>query len=78
MKTKIFIISLILMFLLVPVSFADDGDYTLPEVIKDITVNDDGSTIISEDVTYDIEGHVNGVYRDIPLANDQSITNISV
>ncbi len=75
---KLFIISLILMFLLVPVSFADDGDYTIPSAIKDITVLDDGSTVISEEIVYDIEGRINGVYRDIPLEANQTITDISV
>ncbi len=75
---KVIIISLLLMILLVPVSFAEDGDYTIPWANKDITVNDDGSTLISETIYYEIEGSVNGVYRDIPLNNNQTITNISV
>ena len=75
---KIFIISLILMFLVVPVSFADDGDYTIPSAVNEITVQDDGATIITEDIIYDIEGRVNGVYRDIPHDNEQRISNITV
>lgn len=75
---KVIIISLLLMILLLPVSFADDGDYTIPWAHKDITVKDDGSTVISETIYYEIEGSVNGVYRDIPLNNSQTITNISV
>ena len=75
---KIFIISVILMFLLIPVTYADDGDYEIPHAIKDINVQDDGSVIISEQISYDIDGSINGVYREIPLLNNQSITNISV
>ena len=75
---KIILISLILMLLLVPISFAADGDYTIPSAIKDITVNDDGSTFITEKITYDVEGSINGVYRDIPHSSDQTVTNISV
>lgn len=75
---KIIIISLVLTMLLVPVSFAEDGDYYIPSAIKDIQVNDDGSTVISETIVYEIEGSVNGVYRDIPHSSIQSVTNISV
>ena len=75
---KIIIISLLLTLILAPISFADDGDYTIPKAVKDITVNDDGSTTISESIIYDIEGSVNGVYRDIPLDSQQSISDISV
>ena len=66
------------MFLLVPISFADDGDYSIPSAVKDIMVQDDGSTIITEEIVYDIEGRVNGVYRDIPHSRNQTITDISV
>ncbi len=75
---KIIIISLLLTILLVPVSFADDGDYYIPSAVKDIKVNDDGSTIISETIVYEIEGSVNGVYRDIPHDSTQTVTDISV
>lgn len=61
------IVLLILLFLLVPVTIAGNGDYKIPSVVKDVTVNDDGSVHISEKIVYDIEGSVNGVYRNIPL-----------
>ena len=75
---KILIILLILLFILMPVSLASDGDFTIPSVIKDITVKDDGSTVITEEIVYDIEGSVNGVYREIPLSDGQAVRNISV
>ena len=73
---KFSIVFFILMFLLIPVTFA--GDYELPEVIEDITIQPDGATVISQDIIYRISDTVNGVYRDINLDGDQSITNVSV
>ncbi|RAP54810.1 MAG: hypothetical protein BZ137_00340, partial [Methanosphaera sp. rholeuAM130] len=75
---KLAIIFMILMMLSVPITFAKDGDYTVPSVIKDITVEKDGSTVITEKIVYDIEGSVNGVFRDIPITGNQSVRNISV
>ena len=69
---------MLLTLVLAPISLADDGDYYIPTANKDILVNDDGSTQITEIIDYEIEGSVNGVYRDIPHASDQSITNVSV
>ena len=75
---KMFIISVILMFLLVPASFAADGDFEIPQVSKDITVKDDASLVIIEEIQYDIDGSVAGVYRDISKREGQAITDISV
>ena len=75
---KMTIILLILMLLLVPITFAKDGDFKIPSVVKDITVEKDGSTVITEKIVYDVEGTVNGVYRDIPLKGNQSLSNVSV
>ncbi|AWX31814.1 DUF2207 domain-containing protein [Methanosphaera sp. BMS] len=75
---KLIIILLILMMLSIPITFAKNGDYTVPSVVKDITVEKDGSTVITEKIVYEIEGSVNGVFRDIPLKDNQSVINISV
>lgn len=75
---KIFIISVILMFLLVPSSFAADGDFKIPQVTKDVTVKDDASLVIIEEIQYDIDGSIAGVYRDISKQEGQRITDISV
>ena len=40
------------MLLFVPTSFAANGDFKIPSAIKDVTVNDDGSVFISEQITY--------------------------
>ena len=79
MKTKkMIMILLIIMLLSIPVSFADDGDYQIPEAYININVTDDASVLITEKMTFDIDGQINGIYRDIPLTGEQSISNISV
>ena len=75
---KMLVLSLILLFMLMPISLATEGDFTIPSVIKDITVKEDGSTVIREEIIYNIQGRVNGVFRDIPLNQNQTIRNISV
>lgn len=74
---KFTIILLVFTLLILPLSFAE-GDYTLPNVEKHINVTDDGTTIISEDITYSVSGTINGVYRDVGLSGDQRLENISV
>ena len=79
MKTKkMIMILLIIMLLSIPVSFADDGDYQIPEAYININVTDDASVLITEKMTFDIDGQINGIYRDIPLTGEQSISNITV
>ena len=75
-----FFISLFLLsiFLILPLSFAATGSYSLPEAKETIVVQDDGTTVITDEITYSISGTVNGVTRIIPLSGEQSITNISV
>ncbi|RAP53708.1 MAG: hypothetical protein BZ137_06095 [Methanosphaera sp. rholeuAM130] len=75
---KFLVMFTISLFLLMPVAFADDGDYTIPEANVDINISDDGTAIITETITQDIEGSVNGVYREIPIAEGQSISDVHV
>ena len=73
-----FFISLFLLsiFLILPLSFAATGSYSLPEAKETIVVQDDGTTVITDEITYSISGTVNGVTRIIPLSGEQSITNM--
>ena len=75
---KTIIILIVLMFLLVPATSAKNGDYKIPSVVKNLTVNDDASAVITEEIFYEIEGTVNGTYRTIPLSANQTVENISV
>jgi uncharacterized membrane protein len=61
-----------------PISYSSNSQYDLGNVNKDIVIRDDGTCIITEDVTYDIHENINGVYRTILLSGAQSIDNVSV
>ncbi|MDO5825398.1 MAG: DUF2207 domain-containing protein [Methanosphaera sp.] len=43
-----------------------------------MTVNDDGSLLVTEEIVYEIEGSIPGIKREIPLKENQSITDISI
>ncbi len=73
-----FIVLLLLMIMLLTPAVSATGDYSLPSVDEHITVLDDATTSITENITYDIDGSINGVYRNISLSGNQSIENISV
>lgn len=74
---KIFIILLLSLILLSPLSYAT-GTYSLPTATEEITVHDNGLTSITDSITYSIEGEVNGVTRIIPLSGEQKLTNLEV
>ena len=77
-KIKLFIsLFLLLILVFVPLSFAT-GTYTLPYAEEHITVQDDGTTSITDEITYSISGTVNGVTRIIPISGEQTITDITV
>jgi len=69
---------LIFLLLLMPVVYASDGDYTIPSARVDVEILNDTTVIVTEEINQNIEGTVNGVFRDIPLVESQSITNVSV
>ncbi len=75
---KLLILLVILILFITPLYSPSSGDYNIGDVSKDITINNDGSVDISEDIHYQISGEINGVYRNVTLSGNQSITNISV
>lgn len=54
------------------------GDYTITNADENMKVLDDGTVEITQTITYEITGEVNGVYRTIPVDGNQSIENITV
>ena len=58
--------------------YASDDDFSITEALINLTVNPNGLLHVSESYNYNIEGTVNGVYRDIPLKDGESIKNINV
>jgi uncharacterized membrane protein len=59
-------------------SFAADRSYTIPIFDQDLFVQNDGSLHIIEIIHYSFSGTYNGIYRDIPITGNQTITNINV
>ncbi|WP_308574131.1 DUF2207 domain-containing protein [uncultured Methanosphaera sp.] len=70
------VLSTILLMMLAPIYSL--GDYSITNVNEDMTVLDDGTAQITQTITYNITGEINGVYRTIPLSGNQSIENLTV
>ena len=58
--------------------YAEDKEYSIINAIIDLTVHDNGILGINESYTYSFDGTFNGVYRDIPLKDGESIDNLNV
>ena len=73
----ILFISLILFSSLTPV-IAEDRDYSIEnyDIFLDILPN--GLLHINESISYNFNGEFNGIYRDIPLKEGESIGNIEI
>ncbi|SDA66552.1 DUF2207 domain-containing protein [Methanobrevibacter millerae] len=56
----------------------DDRDYSIIDSLIELTINSNGLLHVNESYTYSFDGTFNGVYRDIPLKEGESIDNISV
>ncbi|MCL1600269.1 MAG: DUF2207 domain-containing protein, partial [Actinomycetia bacterium] len=57
---------------------ADAKSYSIFSADTEIVVNDDASLSVTEKITYDFSGSFSGAYRDIPLRQGESISNVSV
>ena len=73
-----FSVFLLLILIIMPLSFAASGTYSLPMADEHFIIQDDGSTLVTDEITYSISGSVNGVSRIIPLSGQQSLTDITV
>lgn len=60
------------------VSADDDKSYSIDQAFVELTVGSNGLLHVDEIYDYTFEGTFNGVYRDIPLKEGQSIDNITV
>ncbi len=68
------------LFSAIAVVSADDDDksYSIKQAFIELTVGDDGLLHVDEIYNYAFHGTYNGIYRDIPLKEGESIDNISV
>jgi hypothetical protein len=57
---------------------AQDKSFSLPRAEAMAVVQPDGSVLVIENITYDFIGSFEGGYREIPLKNGISVTDVSV
>ena len=60
------------------VSADDDKSYSIDQAFVELTVGSDGLLHVDEIYDYTFKGTFNGVYRDIPLKQGETIDNIDV
>lgn len=80
LKRKTIAILLVLIFLASTISAvsADDVDYSLTSGIVDLFVEENGLLHVKETINYHFDSSANGVYRDIPLKDNQEVKNLKV
>ena len=74
----IILLFLVLFSALIAVSAADDKSYSISHAYVELTVGSNGLLHVDEIYDYTFQGSYNGVYRDIPLKEGESIENIRV
>src|SRR5215203_6587080 len=57
---------------------AQAKSFTLPRAAVVADVQPDGSVLITENITYDFSGSFEGGYREIPLKEGMSVSDVSV
>jgi uncharacterized membrane protein len=57
---------------------AQDKSFSLPRADVVASVQPDGSVLVTENITYDFIGSFEGGYREIPLEDGMSVTDVSV
>ncbi|WP_298524352.1 DUF2207 domain-containing protein [uncultured Methanobrevibacter sp.] len=78
-KTFCIILLLVVLFSAIAVVSADDDkSYTINQAFLELTVESNGLLHVDEIYDYTFQGTFNGVYRDIPLKEGESIDNINV
>ena len=74
----IILLAVILFSALTAVSADDDRSYSIKQAFVELTVQNDGLLHVDEIYDYSFQGTFNGVYRDIPLKEGESIENVNV
>ena len=57
---------------------AQAKSFELPRATATADVQSDGSVVVTENITYDFSGSFEGGYREIPLKNGMSVSDVSV
>lgn len=74
----IILLFLILFSAITLVSASDDKSYSIDQAFVELTVGSNGLLHVDEIYDYTFHGTYNGVYRDIPLKEGESIDNLTV
>ena len=74
----IILLFLILFSAITLVSAGDDKSYSIDQAFVELTVGSNGLLHVDEIYDYTFHGTFNGVYRDIPLKEGESIDNLTV
>lgn len=79
-KTFCIILLFLLLFSALTVVSADDDDrsYSINQAFVELTVENNGLLHVDEIYDYTFHGTYNGIYRDIPLKEGESIDNITI
>ena len=72
------LVILLVTLLFISVSSASAVDYSLTNAHIDLEVNDNGLVNVAEEIDYHFDSSANGVYREIPLKEGQSVENLRV
>lgn len=74
----IILLFLVLFSALTVVSADDDKSYSIKQAFLELTVENNGLLHVDEIYDYAFHGTYNGIYRDIPLKEGESLENVSV
>jgi len=74
----LFLIAILLFTSMNGVYSDEDRDYSIDSAIVNLIINENGLVHVNETYHYSFKGVYNGVYRDIPLKEGESIENIEV
>lgn len=76
---KLFLILCLFLVLFSAVTLVSaENSYTISKAHIDLCILDDGLLQVDESYVYNFDGEFNGVYRDIPLKDGESIENVKV
>lgn len=72
------LVILLVTLLFISVSSVSAVDYSLTNAHIDLEVNENGLVNVAEEIDYHFDSSANGVYREIPLKEGQSVENLQV
>ena len=78
MRRFAWLVAVLAATLAAPASALADKSYTISQAAVNVTVARTGEVLMREDLTFSFDGFFTGAYRDIPLAQDVSASDVEV